>query len=372
MKGRPKLQLKLNREDRIKLGELVNGSSDGPSMALRAQIVLACAEGLDNVVVAARVRTSAHTVSKWRRRFIAYGVEGLTDLRRSGAPKLIDDQLVAAIAFRKPDGATNSPSTRRVARESNVSASTVGRVWKSADRLTKSVEDLGWAASLCATRQAAEWGSAARPGVDMPSSGAFVRHIGVSIDRQSAASDDPIDSFAHAFYMAPVGLLVSRQRVVVNCNHAFSEIFGCTRDELVGRSLESLYPSHDEFRHVSERAWRVIRETGFYSDERIMRKRDGSPFWCHVSGRAWNRAEPFAAALWTFEDISSVRRVTSDLTQREREVAQLLVIRRSSKQIARELRISHRTVEADRARLMRKFGAVTAAELIGILVGRER
>lgn len=83
-----------------------------------------------------------------------------------------------------------------------------------------------------------------------------------------------------------------------------------------------------------------------------------------------DRHDPFAVAIWSFEDNSSARRVTKDLTLREREVAQFLVAGKSSKQIARDLNICFRTVEAHRARLMRKYGVGTASELIAHLIGR--
>jgi PAS domain S-box-containing protein len=173
-----------------------------------------------------------------------------------------------------------------------------------------------------------------------------------------------------AFYMAPVGLLISRQRVVDKYNQAFCGMFGYAMDGLAGKSLELLYPSRDEFDHVGERALVLMRDTGFYSDERIMRRVDDSLFWCHVSGRAIDRSDPFAAAVWTFEDLSSVRPVTTDLTTRERQIAQFLVNGKSSKQVAKDLNISHRTVEAHRARLMRKYGVGTTSELIAHLIGR--
>ena len=44
----------------------------------------------------------------------------------------------------------------------------------------------------------------------------------------------------------------------------------------------------------------------------------------------------------------------------------------TSKQIARLLEISHRTVEAHRARLMRKLDATTTGELVARLLGAPR
>lgn len=173
-----------------------------------------------------------------------------------------------------------------------------------------------------------------------------------------------------AFDMAPVGLLVARRRVVHSYNTAFCQMFGYAPDALVGRSLEQLYPSGSEYEHIGERALCAMQASGTYADERIMRKQDGALFWCHVSGRAIDRADPFAAAVWAFEDISSARPVTAELTARERQIAQLLVTGQSSKLIARALQISPRTVEAHRARLMRKFGVSAMGELIARLMGR--
>lgn len=172
-----------------------------------------------------------------------------------------------------------------------------------------------------------------------------------------------------AFSLAPVGLCVSRDRVVEACNEAFAAMFGYEAGELVGQPLAPLYPSLDEFAHVGNLGLPVMRDTGVYSDERIMRRKDGTLFWCHVAGRAMDRANPFACAVWMFEDISRRRPVTASLTLREREIAQQLATGATSKQIGRALGISPRTVEAHRARLMKKFAAATNGELVARLVG---
>jgi PAS domain S-box-containing protein len=171
-----------------------------------------------------------------------------------------------------------------------------------------------------------------------------------------------------AFNLAPVGMCVSRDRVVEICNEAFARMFGYEIAELVGQPLAPLYPSLDEFAHVGNLGLPVMRSTGVYSDERIMRRKGGALFWCHVAGRALDRDNPFACAVWMFEDISRRRPVTTMLTLREREIAQQLATGATSKQIARTLGISPRTVEAHRSRLMKKFQAATHGELVARLV----
>lgn len=185
----------------------------------------------------------------------------------------------------------------------------------------------------------------------------------------SLSAPDTLDALRLAFELAPVGMCVTEERTVVLCNPAFGQMFGYAPEELAGRPLAPLYPSEEEYLHIGQLGLPVMREQGTYGDERIMKRRDGSLFWCHVVGRALDRAQPFARAVWMFEDISPRRRVAGPLTTREREVAQHLVSGCTSKQIARVLQLSPRTVEAHRARLMRKLGAATQGELVARLLG---
>ena len=171
------------------------------------------------------------------------------------------------------------------------------------------------------------------------------------------------------FERAPVGLCVSRQRVITACNEALASMFGTSTAFLTGQSLSVLYPTMDEFERTGERIAPILNQHGHYSDERIMKRASGELFWCHVTGRALQRDDPHAAGIWSFEDLSSKRPVTAELTTREREVAALLVAGKTSKLIARQLDLSPRTVEMYRAKLMKKFNAATSSELVHRLLG---
>jgi PAS domain S-box-containing protein len=171
-----------------------------------------------------------------------------------------------------------------------------------------------------------------------------------------------------AFELAPIGLVLSRHRMIVDCNRHLCEMFGTTREDLVGQSFQVLYPSADEFERIGARIAPIMNRQGSYADDRIMKRVDGrfkgEVFWCHVTGRALDPAEPHGAGIWTFEDLSSRRPVKAELTAREREVAAHLLDGLTSKEIGRALAISHRTVEIYRARLMRKYQASTTADLV--------
>jgi PAS domain S-box-containing protein len=181
----------------------------------------------------------------------------------------------------------------------------------------------------------------------------------------------PID-YRTAFELAPIGLVLSRDRLILDCNEQLLAIFEAPRELLIGRSFEVLYPTHDEFERTGERIVASLGRDGRYADERVMKRvagpRAGELFWCHVSGRALDPKRPHAAGIWAFEDLSARRVLKLDLTPREREVAALLVEGLTSKLIGRRLAISPRTVDVHRARLMRKTGAATTPELVNRLL----
>ncbi len=171
-----------------------------------------------------------------------------------------------------------------------------------------------------------------------------------------------------AFDLAPVGMVLSRNRTMVDCNQRLCEMFGASRQQLIGQSFLMLYPSVDEYERTGARITPILNTHGVYADERLMRRvggrLQGETFWCHVTGRALNRQAPHEAGIWTFEDMSARRPVSAELTPREREVAARLLDGLTSKEIGKVLAISHRTVEIYRARLMRKFKASTTADLV--------
>ncbi|MDY0013522.1 MAG: PAS and helix-turn-helix domain-containing protein [Rhodocyclaceae bacterium] len=173
-----------------------------------------------------------------------------------------------------------------------------------------------------------------------------------------------------AFNMAPIGMVLSRSRLIVDCNQELLSMFRAQGEQLVGQSFAVLYPSAAEFERTGERILASLDADGRYADDRVMKRADGELFWCHVTGRTLGAEDPHAAGIWSFEDLSARRVLKVDFTGREREIAALLVEGLTSKQIGRKLEISPRTVDVYRARLMRKMGASTTAELVHrLLVG---
>jgi len=125
--------LGLSETERAELVSLATRRRTAQALAVRARIILACSDGLQNKDVAARLDLDPMTVSKWRRRFLEHRREGLLDAPRSGAPRSIDDARIEATIVRTleslPADATHW-SSRGMARASGLSVSTVQRIWR--------------------------------------------------------------------------------------------------------------------------------------------------------------------------------------------------------------------------------------------------
>jgi transposase len=132
--GRPKKQtLVVADGERAELVRLTKRAHVNRSLAFRARVVLACADGVTDTAVARRHRTTNTTVAKWRTRFIERRLEGLYDEPRVGAPRTISDEDVEAVIVKTlettPKGETHW-STRTMAAKAGMSHTMVGRIWR--------------------------------------------------------------------------------------------------------------------------------------------------------------------------------------------------------------------------------------------------
>lgn len=100
----------MSDSDRVELTRRARCYTLPHEQVVRARIVLLCADGVSNTAIAERVDVHVGVVSKWRKRFCEEGLEGLSDRKRSGRPRLFPAEVVAEVKAM----ACQPPQQRRV------------------------------------------------------------------------------------------------------------------------------------------------------------------------------------------------------------------------------------------------------------------
>ena len=125
--------IELSAGEREQLEAWARRPSSAQALALRARIILAAGEGLNNVEIADRLQVALSTVRKWRNRFAPLRLDGLLDEPRPGRPRTVSDQQVEEVITRTlettPRDATHW-STRSLASELGLTQSAVHRIWR--------------------------------------------------------------------------------------------------------------------------------------------------------------------------------------------------------------------------------------------------
>jgi transposase len=134
--GRRKAELVLTGAERAELTRWARRAKTAQFLALRAKIVLRCADGGTNKQVAAELGIAQATVNRWRARFVEDRLDGLADEPRPGRPPsiLLDrvEDIVVATLESTPSNDTHW-SRASMAEHSGLSRSTIGRIWRKFD-----------------------------------------------------------------------------------------------------------------------------------------------------------------------------------------------------------------------------------------------
>ena len=132
-RGRPIPPLTLTGSERTLLEQWGRRRTTAQALALRSRIVLAAARGESNQAVAEHLRVTQQTVGKWRRRFLARRLAGLSDDPRPGAPPTITHAQVEWVVAKTLDATPRDAtqwSTRSMAAASGLSRSSISRIWR--------------------------------------------------------------------------------------------------------------------------------------------------------------------------------------------------------------------------------------------------
>lgn len=107
---------------------------------------------------------------------------------------------------------------------------------------------------------------------------------------------------------ATVGILFSRNRILVQANPQLAQMFGfASVKDVIGQPGLVLYPSQAAYDALGDEAGPLLAAGKPYRGEIEMRRQDGSLFWCRMSAKAINQQRTQDGTIWIMEDVTAQR-----------------------------------------------------------------
>ena len=122
---------------------------------------------------------------------------------------------------------------------------------------------------------------------------------------------------------ALIGIAHVRDRRWIWANAGMEEMFGYPLNELRGQPTQQLYASVADFERVGREAYPVLAKGEPYLIELPMRRRDGSTFWCRLSGRLIDIQQPELGSIWTLNDIDATVQANAQLVALNNQLREL-------------------------------------------------
>ncbi|HTF70585.1 MAG TPA: helix-turn-helix domain-containing protein [Edaphobacter sp.] len=83
----PSHDVVLSKEQQLELSRIAQSRSLPAGYVFRARLILMLAEGAPFSTIKQRLRTTAPTISRWKQRFLASGIDGLDTCMRRWTPR---------------------------------------------------------------------------------------------------------------------------------------------------------------------------------------------------------------------------------------------------------------------------------------------
>jgi len=121
---------------------------------------------------------------------------------------------------------------------------------------------------------------------------------------------------------AQVGIAHLEERRFIWANRQMEEMFGYKKKEIKEKTEEMLYPSHEDYEQLGNDAYPILSQGKPYETERIMRRKNGRLFWCHLRGTSISPRNPKKGTIWTLMDIDRRKQAERQLVELNDTLAQ--------------------------------------------------
>ena len=119
-----------------------------------------------------------------------------------------------------------------------------------------------------------------------------------------------------------VGIIFVKNRKVLWANPAHCKIFGYESEAAKGMATAEYYADMASYEYVGEKGYAIIASGGIFSEDMMMKKKDGSQIWCNLVGQAINPENTEEGSIWSMLDISLRKQAEEERQQLEHQFHQ--------------------------------------------------
>ena len=129
--------------------------------------------------------------------------------------------------------------------------------------------------------------------------------------------------FELIFDNSQIGIVVLQSgRILRRCNQRLVQIMGYdSTDELIGLSVEQMHLSQQHFEDFGASHYSKLVEGEQFQVEYQLRRKDGSPVWCTLSGKALDPKNIDRGVIWVVDDLEPRKEAELNLLQLNEELS---------------------------------------------------
>jgi PAS domain S-box-containing protein len=161
---------------------------------------------------------------------------------------------------------------------------------------------------------------------------------------------------------ALVGISFAINRRHVWVNDTFARMLGYEAHELMGKESSVHFPDRKAWEAFGAEAYPTLAAGRPFMTERLMKRKDGSLFWCQIAGNAVDPRDLSKGSIWTNVDITDRKRAEEEILralEKEKELSELKS--RFVAMTSHEFRTPLATILSS-AELLEHYGTQLAAE----------
>ncbi|WP_211530917.1 PAS domain S-box protein [Methanocalculus chunghsingensis] len=137
--------------------------------------------------------------------------------------------------------------------------------------------------------------------------------------RAEVALRESEGSLSSIFRVAPIGIGLVQDRVILKANDYLCRMTGYAREEMIGKDSRYLYSSHEEYEQVHQTKYAQIDRKGFGSVETRWLRKDGEIRDIYLSSTYLDPDNRSAGVTFTAIDITKRKRAEDELKKSEKK-----------------------------------------------------